>query len=586
MATSASSALSAPTTVAEGWVVAVFSVPGPVCDCRHRLRALLVRLGFGQVTPGVWIAPSRMKPEARRLLARAGLSQYVSLFMGEYEGFSDLRVLVARAWDLTALDTDYRRFIALHRRTETAWRAPQRCAATGAGSSTTHGCWRPGAGWRTTTRGCRPSSGRDGGTATGHGRSSPTCTPRWRRGRLRTSPRSSPAAGPSTSRDEPSARTIGAEGRSCRQDDQPKAMIRDGDNLAPSSAHRRMGGRSNQGMKATETGDPEYFHRVVDCQWACPAHTNVPEYIRLIAQGRYTDAYMVNRESNVFPAILGRTCDRPCEPACRRGRWMGKPVAICRLKRVAADLRGRHLATGCPRFPTEERQAHRLYRRRPGFADGRQRPAAAGLRGRIFEKHAKPGGLMRHQHPLFPPAARPCWTKKSDVILDMGVDIRYNTPVEQPEGAARARASMPCSSARGAPRGKDLEMPGRHETRPHPHRHRLAGVGRLRPHRLDRRAGPDHRRRQHRDGLLPHVAPPGRQGHQGHGPPPRGYFKASPWELEDAEEEGVDIVVNHAPKRFVVEDGKLKGMEFERLEWDADAKKSRVIEPCSCRPTT
>ena len=118
-------ASSVPTTVAEGWVVAVFSVPEPARDCRHRLRVLLVRLGFGQVTPGVWIAPSRMKPEAQRLLARAGLSQYVSLFMGEYEGFSDLRVLVARAWDLPALDTDYRRFIALHRRTETAWRTPK-----------------------------------------------------------------------------------------------------------------------------------------------------------------------------------------------------------------------------------------------------------------------------------------------------------------------------------------------------------------------------------------------------------------------------------------------------------------------------
>lgn len=118
-------ASSAPTTVAEGWVVAVFSVPEPARDCRHRLRAQLVRLGFGQVTPGVWIAPSRMKPEAARLLARAGLSQYVSLFMGEYEGFSDLRILVARAWDLPALDTDYRRFIALHRRTEAAWRAPK-----------------------------------------------------------------------------------------------------------------------------------------------------------------------------------------------------------------------------------------------------------------------------------------------------------------------------------------------------------------------------------------------------------------------------------------------------------------------------
>ena len=93
-------------------------------------------------------------------------------------------------------------------------------------------------------------------------------------------------------------------------------------------------------MQPTDVRNPNYYHKVVDCQLACPAHTNVPEYIRLIAQGRYTDAYMLNRESNVFPSILGRTCDRPCEPACRRGRLDGKPVAICRLKRVAADLRG------------------------------------------------------------------------------------------------------------------------------------------------------------------------------------------------------------------------------------------------------
>jgi NADPH-dependent glutamate synthase beta subunit-like oxidoreductase len=104
-------------------------------------------------------------------------------------------------------------------------------------------------------------------------------------------------------------------------------------------------------MKPTDVGNPDYFHRVVDCQWACPAHTNVPEYIRLIAQGRYTDAYMVNRESNVFPGILGRTCDRPCEPACRRTRVDGKPVAICRLKRVAADAKDADITPLLPTIP-------------------------------------------------------------------------------------------------------------------------------------------------------------------------------------------------------------------------------------------
>ncbi len=93
-------------------------------------------------------------------------------------------------------------------------------------------------------------------------------------------------------------------------------------------------------MQPTDIQDPDYFHKVVDCQWACPAHTPVPEYIRLIAAGRYADAFMINWKSNVFPGILGRTCDRPCEPACRRGRVEEEPVAICRLKRVAADYKG------------------------------------------------------------------------------------------------------------------------------------------------------------------------------------------------------------------------------------------------------
>ena len=106
-------------------------------------------------------------------------------------------------------------------------------------------------------------------------------------------------------------------------------------------------------VQPTDTSNPDYFHKVVDCQWACPAHTNVPEYIRLIAQGRFTDAYMVNRESNVFPGILGRVCDRPCEPACRRGRVEEKPVAICRLKRVAADHKD-DITARLPVIPAEK----------------------------------------------------------------------------------------------------------------------------------------------------------------------------------------------------------------------------------------
>ena len=133
-------------------------------------------------------------------------------------------------------------------------------------------------------------------------------------------------------------------------------------------------------MKNTDIAAPDYFHKVVDCQWACPAHTPVPEYIRLIAAGRYADAYMINWKSNVFPGILGRTCDRPCEPACRRGRVEDEPVAICRLKRVAADYKDDITRPPAEAGRAEERQAHRLRRRRPRLADRRARPRAARLR--------------------------------------------------------------------------------------------------------------------------------------------------------------------------------------------------------------
>src|SRR2546428_9088261 len=144
-------------------------------------------------------------------------------------------------------------------------------------------------------------------------------------------------------------------------------------------------------LKTSNVREPAYFHQVVDCQWACPAHTNVPQYIRLIAQGKYTDAYMVNRESNVFPAILGRTCDRPCEPACRRGRLDGAPVAICRLKRVAADLKG-DIADRLPLIPAQKNG-----KRIACVGAGPASPTVAndllplGYEVVMFEQHGKPG---------------------------------------------------------------------------------------------------------------------------------------------------------------------------------------------------
>jgi formate dehydrogenase (NADP+) beta subunit len=335
-------------------------------------------------------------------------------------------------------------------------------------------------------------------------------------------------------------------------------------------------------MAPTDVGNPDYFHKVVDCQWACPAHTNVPEYIRLIAQGRYTDAYLLNRESNVFPGILGRTCDRPCEPACRRGRLDGKPVAICRLKRVAADHRG-DLSGMLPQAP-EKLNGKRVacVGAGPASLAVANDLAPLGYQVTIFEKLANPGGLMRSNIPAFR-LPETVLTEEIDMILDMGVEVRYNSPVESMKSLLAAGFDAIFVGS-GAPRGKDLDIPGRHDTdRIHigidwlesvafghinsiGERVLIIGVGNT---AMDccrsslRLGGKDIKVMARR---------------------PRGFFKASPWELEDAEEESVEILVNHAPTRFVIEDGKLTGMEFERLEWDAGARKSRTIDtvfiPC------
>jgi NADPH-dependent glutamate synthase beta subunit-like oxidoreductase/ferredoxin len=329
-------------------------------------------------------------------------------------------------------------------------------------------------------------------------------------------------------------------------------------------------------VKSTDVQNPNYFHKVVDCQWACPAHTNVPEYIRLIAQGRYTDAYMLNRESNVFPAILGRTCDRPCEPACRRGRLDGKPVAICRLKRVAADLRG-EISHLLPKIPE-----HKNGRRVACIGAGPASLTVAndlmplGYEVTIFEKQDKPGGLMRSNIPAFR-LPEQVLTEEIDLILDMGAGIRYNTPVQSMKTLLEQgfqAAFVGC----GAPRGKELEIPGRHDTdRIHigidwlesvafghtesiGERVLIIGVGNTAMDccRSSRRLGGKDIKVMARR--------------------PRGFFKASDWELEDSEEEGIEIVINHAPKNFVVEGGQLRGMVFERLRWDASAKYSETID--------
>jgi NADPH-dependent glutamate synthase beta subunit-like oxidoreductase/ferredoxin len=332
-------------------------------------------------------------------------------------------------------------------------------------------------------------------------------------------------------------------------------------------------------VKPTDVEDPAYYHRVVDCQWACPAHTNVPEYIRLIAQGRYDDAYMLNRESNVFPSILGRTCDRPCEPACRRERVDGAPVAICRLKRVAADLRG-DISDRLPPIPAEKNGKRiACVGAGPASLTVANDLLPLGYSITIFEQHDKAGGLMRTNIPAFRLPAE-VLDEETQVIIDMGVDIRYNSPVTSLR-ALLAEGYDAVFIGSGAPRGKELDLPGRFDEKGQTRIYigidwlesiafghttsigeqvLIIGVGNTAMDccRSSRRLGGKDIKVMARR--------------------PRGFFKASPWELDDAEEEGVEILVNYSPKRFVIEDGRLTGMEFEILEWDERAVKSRVID--------
>ena len=341
-------------------------------------------------------------------------------------------------------------------------------------------------------------------------------------------------------------------------------------------------------MHPTDVGNPAYYHRVVDCQWACPAHTNVPEYLRLIAQGRYTESYLLNRESNVFPGILGRTCDRPCEPACRRGRVDGKPVAICRLKRVAADLRD-DITDKLPKAPAVKNGKRiALVGCGPASLTVANDLMPLGYACTIFEKLDRSGGLMRVNIPAFRLPAQ-VLDEEVDYILDMGVDVRYDTPVNSMR-ALLAEGYDAVFVGSGAPKGKELDIPGRDDpaiaNRIHIGIEWLANVHFGHVEEIQERVliigvgntAMDCCRTAKRLGATD-VKVMARRG--------RKYFKASPWELEDAEEELVEIVENHAPTRFVIENGKLTGMEFEQLAWSvgADGKQAStvtgtVIIPC------
>ncbi|WP_300531029.1 FAD-dependent oxidoreductase [Maricaulis sp.] len=324
-------------------------------------------------------------------------------------------------------------------------------------------------------------------------------------------------------------------------------------------------------MKPTNTQDPDYYHKVVDCQWACPAHTPVPEYIRLIAQGRFTDAYLVNRRSNVFPGILGRVCDRPCEPACRRGRVEEEPVAICRLKRVAADHRD-EVAHLIPQKPdTTNGKKIALIGAGPASLTVANDLAPLGYECTVFEALHRAGGLMISNIPSFR-LPEEVLDEEIGYIENMGVEIKYNSRIDSLKDLL-AEGYDAVFVGSGAPKGKDLNIEGREEASANIHigiewlenvafEHTKAigkkvliiGVGNTAMDccRSSLRLGADDVKVMARK--------------------PREFFKASPWELEDAEDENVEILVNHSPKRFVMENGKLVGMEFELMEYELDER--------------
>ena len=322
-------------------------------------------------------------------------------------------------------------------------------------------------------------------------------------------------------------------------------------------------------MKPTNTQDPNYFHKVVDCQWACPAHTDVPRYIRMIAQGRFSDAYMVNRESNIFPGILGRVCDRPCEPACRRIRVEDKAVAICRLKRVAADHRD-DISDRLPKAPSKK-NGHKIALIGAGCAS----LAVAndllplGYEVTIFEALDKTGGLMRTNIPQFrlPPETL---DEEIQYILDMGVDLKLGHRINSFDDFLEQGAFDAVFVGSGAPKGKELDLPGRFETNNvHIGIEWLESVAFEHIDSIGKKVliigvgntAMDCCRSSLRIGAK-EVKVMARK--------PRGFFKASDWELEDAEEENVEIIVNHSPKAFVIENHKLVGMLFEEMEYQID----------------
>jgi len=337
-------------------------------------------------------------------------------------------------------------------------------------------------------------------------------------------------------------------------------------------------------LQATEIRNPDYFHKVVDCQWACPAHTPVPEYIRLIAAGRYSDAYMVNWKSNVFPGILGRTCDRPCEPACRRGRVeeaqseRPEPVAICRLKRVAADLKD-DIRSRLPKLlaPKNGKRIACIGAGPASLTVARDL-APLGYEVTVFDSDPKAGGMIRSQIPRFR-LPEEVIDEETGYVLDLGVDFRGGVRIDSMKSLL-ADGFDAIFVGSGAPRGRDLQIPGRQEAAEHIHvgidwlssvsfghvtkigkRVIVLGGGNTAMDccRTSRRLGGEQ------------VTVIVRSGFE--------EMKASPWEKEDAMHEGIPIVNYLVPKEFLHRKGQLIGMAFERVHAAYDAKGRRELVP-------
>ena len=330
------------------------------------------------------------------------------------------------------------------------------------------------------------------------------------------------------------------------------------------------------GMKPTDVSNPDYFHKVVDCQWACPAHTPVPEYIRLIAAGRYTDAYMINWESNVFPGVLGRTCDRPCEPACRRLRVEKEPVAICRLKRVAADNKD-DISERLPK-PAHQKNGKRiaLIGAGPASLTVVRDLLPLGYTCVLYDQDKMAGGMMRTQIPKFRLPER-VLDEECNYILGLEPELRFGEKV----GSLKTLLAEDYDAifvGCGAPRGRELDIPGRKEAAANVHigidwlssvsfghtekigkRVIVLGGGNTAMDccRTSRRLGGEDVRVVVRSGFEE--------------------MKASPWEKDDAMMEGIPIHNFLVPKAFAHANGKLTGVRFEKVKAERDAKGRRTL---------